>query len=168
MEAEEWERKIYLDEKCVVSSGDTNCFVIRPVGKAYEPEYVIQTHQSGRVAIHFIGSILIKGLGELVMFNPGSHNGNQLTGMITQMFPLIKKVTARVRRKKQLVHDNSRNFTSILPHLEEFVKKKTNYRHFLFSLSSFISFFLCLLLSLTSCCDWIRERSSRIISQMVT
>lgn len=150
VEVGEWERKIYLDEKCVVSSGDTNCFVIRPNGKAYEPEYVIQTHQSGRVAIHFIGSISIKGLGELVMFNPGSNNGNQLTGMITKMFPLIKKMTARVRGKKQLVHDNSRNFTSILPLLEEFVKE-TNYRYFSFSLFqlslSFIYFSLSLSLS---------------------
>ena len=139
---EEWKGDIYCDEKFCVSTGSTNCYIIRPKGKAYDPKFVSHVHHSGRVSIHFFGFITSQGLGEIYMFNPGPNDGNQLIRIINEAFPEMQKRTRRVRGRKVIIHDNARNFTQLLVqnHLKALIGG-TNYRY---SLSSSLSPFLYL------------------------
>lgn len=149
---DKWGGYIYCDEKFCVSTGSTDCYIIRPKGKAYDPKFVSHVHHSGRVSIHFFGFITSQGLGEIYMFNPGPNDGNQLIRIIYEAFPEMQKRTRRVRGRKVVIYDNARNFTQPLVqnHLKT-LTGGTNYRYSLsFSLSLFHSRTLSLSLSLAS------------------
>lgn len=108
---DDFKRYIYTDEKCSLSIGSINSWITRKKGMAFDPKYVDEKHHSGRISVHFQGFITSEGLGEIVMFNKGSNDGDEMKVIVSQTIPLMDKMTRKVRGTKIVIHDNSRNYT---------------------------------------------------------